>query len=80
MLGSHQVVELKIDPELLEDIDMLQDAVLLRLMMRVAVVDKKTEEEMSRFTWGWALMKVPNSLSKLIENLKSLPGIGEKQR
>ena len=28
MLGSHQVVELKIDPELLEDIDMLQDAVL----------------------------------------------------
>ncbi|NMA04783.1 MAG: YbaB/EbfC family nucleoid-associated protein [Acholeplasmataceae bacterium] len=52
MLGSHQVVELKIDPELLEDIDMLQDAVLLAINDAVAVVDKKTEEEMSRFTMG----------------------------
>ncbi|MFA5719434.1 MAG: YbaB/EbfC family nucleoid-associated protein [Acholeplasmataceae bacterium] len=52
MLGSHQVVELKIDPELLEDIDMLQDAVLLAINDAVAVVDKTTQEEMSRFTMG----------------------------
>ena len=52
MLGSHQVVELKIDPELLEDIDILQDAVLLAINDAVAVVDKTTQEEMSRFTMG----------------------------
>lgn len=52
MLGSHQVVELKIDPELLDDIEMLQDAVLLAINDAVAVVDKTTQEEMSRFTMG----------------------------
>lgn len=52
MLGSHQVVEIKIDKELLEDIDMLQDAILLAINDAVAVVDKKTQEEMGRFTMG----------------------------
>ncbi len=52
MLGSHQVVDLVIDEELLEDKDMLQDAIVVAINNAVEVVDKKTNEEMSKFTMG----------------------------
>lgn len=52
MLGSHQVVDFSIDSELLEDKDMLQDAVVVALNNAVEVVRKTTEEEMGRFTSG----------------------------
>lgn len=52
MLGSHQVVDIYIDPELLEDVDMLQDAILVAVNNAVEEVDKKTAEEMSRFSMG----------------------------
>lgn len=55
MLGSHQVVDIKIDPELLEDIEMLQDAVLAAINNAVSVVDKTTSEEMGRFTNGMGM-------------------------
>lgn len=52
MLGSHQVVDLVIDEELLEDKDMLQDAIVVAINNAVEVVDKTTQEEMSKFTMG----------------------------
>lgn len=55
MLGSHQVVDISIDPELLEDKDMLQAAVVVALNDAVEVVRKTTEKEMSRFTSGLGL-------------------------
>ena len=55
MLGSHQVVELNIDPELLSDIEMLQDAILLAINDAVETVSKKTSEEMSKFTMGMGM-------------------------
>ncbi len=52
MLGSHQVVDLVIDDELLEDKDMLQDAIVVAINNAVEAVDKTTQEEMSKFTMG----------------------------
>ncbi len=52
MLGSHQVVDLDIDSELLEDKDMLQDAIVVALNNAVEVVKHTTDEEMSKFTTG----------------------------
>ena len=52
MLGSHQVVELVINPDLLEDIDMLQDAILIAINDAVENVDKTTDNEMSKYTMG----------------------------
>lgn len=52
MLGSHQVVDLSVDSELLEDKDMLQDAIVVAINNAVEVVKKTTEQEMSRFTSG----------------------------
>jgi DNA-binding YbaB/EbfC family protein len=52
MLGSHQVVELVINPDLLEDIDMLQDAILIAINDAVENVDKTTADEMSKYTMG----------------------------
>ena len=55
MLGSHQVVDINLDPELLEDIEMLQDAVVAAINNAVSVVDKKTSDEMSRFSAGMGM-------------------------
>ncbi len=55
MLGSHQVVDIKISQELLEDVEMLQDAVLAALNNAVEVVDKTTNQEMSKFTAGMGI-------------------------
>lgn len=52
MLGTHQVVDLEIDKELLDDKEMLQDAIVVAVNNAVEVVRKTTEEEMSRFTTG----------------------------
>ncbi|MDY0210345.1 MAG: YbaB/EbfC family nucleoid-associated protein [Acholeplasma sp.] len=55
MLGSHQIVDVKLDKELLEDIEMLQDAIVAAVNNAVAVVDKTTSDEMSRFTAGMGM-------------------------
>lgn len=52
MLGSYQVVDINIDTVLLEDIEMLQDAILLAINDAVMNVEKTTTSEMSRFTSG----------------------------
>jgi nucleoid-associated protein EbfC len=46
------VVDIKISEELLEDVEMLQDAILAALNNAVEVVDKTTNQEMSKFTAG----------------------------
>lgn len=55
MLGSHQVVDINIDEDLLEDKDMMQDAILLAINDAVENVTKTTNDEMSKFTSGLGL-------------------------
>lgn len=55
MLGSHQVVEINIDEDLMIDKDMMQDAIILAINDAVENVRKTTDEEMSRFTSGLGL-------------------------
>lgn len=52
MLGSHQVIDINIDADLLEDKDMMQDAILLAINDAVENVKNTTNEEMSKFTTG----------------------------
>ncbi len=52
MLGTHQVIDVKIDELLLEDIEMLQDAVNIAINDAVEKVKSTTESEMGRFTSG----------------------------
>lgn len=55
MLGSHQVVDIKIDDELLEDKEMLQDAILAAINNAVEVVDTITNKEMSKYSAGMGM-------------------------
>lgn len=55
MLGSHQVVDLNIDEDLLIDKDMLQDAILIAINDAVENVRKTTNDEMGKFTSGLGL-------------------------
>ncbi len=50
--GTRQVIDIKIDDELLEDVEMLQDAILLAVNDGLAQIDKKQEETMGQFTGG----------------------------
>lgn len=52
MLGTHQVVDIQIDEMLLEDADMLQDALSIAINDAVENVKKTTEKEMGKFTTG----------------------------
>lgn len=52
MLGSYQVIDLDIDEALLDDVEMLQDAILLAINDAVENVRTTTNDEMGRFTSG----------------------------
>lgn len=52
MLGSYQVIDLDIDEVLLDDGEMLQDAILLAINDAVENVRKTTNDEMGKFTSG----------------------------
>lgn len=50
--GTRQIIDVKIDPELVEELEMLQDAVLLAVNDALSQIDKKQEQTMGQFSGG----------------------------
>ncbi|MCK4694806.1 MAG: YbaB/EbfC family nucleoid-associated protein [Candidatus Cloacimonetes bacterium] len=58
MNGKHQVLSLKIDPEVVDtdDIEMLEDLIMAAINEAQDKITKTSEDELSKFTGG---MKIP---------------------
>ncbi len=52
MQGSRQVIDVKIDPEVLDEVELLQDAILLAVNDALSQIEKTQEETMGQFTGG----------------------------
>jgi len=52
MQGTRQVIDVQINPEMTDEIDMLQDAVLLAVNDALKQIDKEQEETMGQFSGG----------------------------
>ena len=52
MQGTRQVIDVQINPEILEDIEVVQDSILLAVNDALKQIDKETEETMGQFTGG----------------------------
>ncbi|MBG0762801.1 YbaB/EbfC family nucleoid-associated protein [Acholeplasma laidlawii] len=52
MQGTRQVIDVKIDEALLEEVELLQDAILLAVNDALAQIDKTQEETMGQFSGG----------------------------
>ncbi len=52
MQGSRQVIDVEINPEILEEVELLQDAVLLATNDALKQIEKEQEETMGQFTGG----------------------------
>ncbi|MFA5692014.1 MAG: YbaB/EbfC family nucleoid-associated protein [Acholeplasmataceae bacterium] len=52
MQGTRQMIDIKINPDLLEDIEMLQDAILVAVNDSLSKIDKTQEETMGQFAGG----------------------------
>ncbi|QWB96086.1 YbaB/EbfC family nucleoid-associated protein [Mycoplasmatota bacterium] len=50
--GTRQVVDVQINPEMLEEAEMLQDAILLATNDALKQIEKEQEETMGQFTGG----------------------------
>ncbi|MDX9690980.1 MAG: YbaB/EbfC family nucleoid-associated protein [Acholeplasmataceae bacterium] len=50
--GTKQVLDVQINPEMLEEVEMLQDAILLAVNDALRQIEKDTEETMGQFTGG----------------------------
>ncbi|MCF7931605.1 MAG: YbaB/EbfC family nucleoid-associated protein [Acholeplasmataceae bacterium] len=52
MQGTRQIIDVQIDPDLTEELDILQDAVLLAVNDALKQIEKATEETMGQFSGG----------------------------
>ncbi len=52
MMGYGKVIDVKIDEALLEEVELLQDAILLAVNDALAQIDKTQEETMGQFSGG----------------------------
>lgn len=52
MQGTRQVIDVKIDGELLEEVELLQDAILLATNDALKQIDEDHQSTMSQFTGG----------------------------
>ena len=52
MQGTRQVIDVQINPELLEEVELLQDSVLLATNDALKQIEKEQEETMGQFTGG----------------------------
>ena len=50
--GTRQVIDVKIDPEMLDEVEMLQDAILIAVNDAISKIDKEQEETMGQFSGG----------------------------
>ena len=52
MQGTRQVIDVKIDEDILDEVELLQDAILLAVNDALAQIDKTQEETMGQFSGG----------------------------
>ncbi|MFA6377255.1 MAG: YbaB/EbfC family nucleoid-associated protein [Acholeplasmataceae bacterium] len=52
MQGTRQVIDVQINPEITDEVDMLQDAILLAVNDALKQIDKEQEETMGQFSGG----------------------------
>lgn len=52
MQGTRQVLDVQINQELLEEVDLLQDAILVAVNDALKQIEKETEETMGQFSGG----------------------------
>ncbi|PKK97487.1 MAG: nucleoid-associated protein, YbaB/EbfC family [Tenericutes bacterium HGW-Tenericutes-3] len=52
MQGTRQVIDVQINPEMLEEVEMLQDAILLAVNDALKQIEKEQEETMGQFSGG----------------------------
>jgi len=52
MQGTRQVIDVQINPELLEEADLLQDSILLAVNDALKQIEKEQEETMGQFSGG----------------------------
>lgn len=52
MQGTRQVIDVQIDREMLDEVEMLQDAILLAVNDALKQIDDEQKETMSQFTGG----------------------------
>ena len=50
--GTRQVVDVQINPEITEEVELLQDAILLATNDALKQIDKEQQETMGQFTGG----------------------------
>ncbi len=52
MQGTRQVIDVQINPEILEELELLQDAILLATNDALKQIEKEQEETMGQFSGG----------------------------
>ncbi|MCR3906144.1 MAG: YbaB/EbfC family nucleoid-associated protein, partial [Tenericutes bacterium] len=52
MQGTRQVIDVQINPEFLEELDLLQDSILLAVNDALKQIEKEQEETMGQFSGG----------------------------
>ncbi|MBN2268678.1 MAG: YbaB/EbfC family nucleoid-associated protein [Acholeplasmataceae bacterium] len=52
MQGTRQVIDVQINPEMTDEVDILQDAILLAVNDALKQIDKEQEETMGQFSGG----------------------------
>ena len=52
MQGTRQVIDVQINPEITDEVDMLQDSILLAVNDALKQIDKEQEETMGQFSGG----------------------------
>lgn len=50
--GTRQLIEVKIDPEMVDDLELVQDALVIAVNDALAQIEKKQEEDLGQFTGG----------------------------
>ncbi len=50
--GTRQIIDVQINPEMLEEVEMLQDAILLATNDALKQIEKEQEETMGQFAGG----------------------------
>ena len=52
MQGTRQVIDVQINPDVLEEVELLQDAILLAVNDALKQIEKEQEETMGQFSGG----------------------------
>ncbi|MFP4178280.1 MAG: YbaB/EbfC family nucleoid-associated protein [Acholeplasmataceae bacterium] len=52
MQGTRQVIDVQIDQEILEEVELLQDAILIAVNDALKQIDQEAEETMGQFSGG----------------------------